>query len=89
MKIKADKATTLGFNVEASMWKATGLAYEEQQTKEVKAVMMALYAAFNRKNYDELRALWLPDDYVEVTFPGYEKAVSYGPFIILFFFSNL
>ena len=36
--------------------------------------MKSLYSAFNRKNYDELRTLWLPDDNVELTMPGYSKA---------------
>lgn len=38
-------------------------------------MVRSLYSAFNRKNFDELRALWLPDESVEMTLPGYEKAV--------------
>ena len=33
-----------------------------------------MYSAFNRKNYDELRTLWLPDDSVELIIPGCDKA---------------
>lgn len=75
IKNKADKAGKLGFHIEQSMWQATARTYNEQQTSEVTAVMKSMYSAFNRKNYDELRALWLPDDGVEMTFPGFEKAV--------------
>ena len=80
IKNKADKAGRLGFKIEESMWQATARTYSDQQSSEVSAVMKSLYSAFNRKNYDELRALWLPDENVEMTFPGFEKAVS-----ILFF----
>ena len=77
IKNKADKAGKLGFHIEESMWQATARTYSDQQSSEVSAVMKSLYSAFNRKNYDELRALWLPDESVEMTFPGFEKAVSF------------
>jgi len=42
---------------------------------EVTAVMRAYYSAFNRKNFDELRYLWLPDENSELTLPGFDKVV--------------
>lgn len=75
IKIKANEAHTLGLKLEESMWTATANQYKKEQTLEVEAVMKALYSAFNRRNFDELRALWLPDEHVEMTLPGYEKAV--------------
>lgn len=76
IKQKADTAGASGFRMEESMWKATARTYSEEHSSEVTAVMMSLYSAFNRKNYDELRTLWLPDESVELTLSGYEKAVS-------------
>ena len=75
IKKKADNAGKLGFKIEESMWAATARTYSDTQTVEVRAVMKSLYSAFNRKNYDELRALWLPDESSEMTLPGHEKAV--------------
>lgn len=77
IKQKADTAKSNGFHIEESMWRATARTYSDEQTVEVTSVMNSLYSAFNRKNYDELRTLWLPDEGVEMTFPGYEKAVSH------------
>lgn len=76
VKKKAMNAKDLGFRMENSMWTATELAFKTQETAEITVLIKALYSAFNRKNYDELRALWLPDENVEMSFPGYEKAVS-------------
>jgi len=50
------------------------LQHKDEQETEVRATMKSLYSAFNRKNYDELRTLWLPDEHVELTMPGYSKA---------------
>jgi len=51
---------------------AKGLVSIEED--EVRGVMAAYYSAFNRGNFDEIRAFWLPDDNSELLFPGYEKA---------------
>ena len=88
IKQKADVAAAKGFHIEESMWKATARTFQEEQTAEITAVMMSFYSAFNRKNFDELRALWLPDEGVELTFPGLEKAVR-SRSIYLFFLSQL
>jgi hypothetical protein len=74
---RADTAKMEGRSVEEAMWRAIAFGYRDEQETEVRAVMKALYSAFNRKNYDELRTLWLPDDSVELVLPGYEKAVSH------------
>ena len=71
---RADTAKELGFVTEESMWRALALKNKDEQETEVRAVIQSLYSAFNRKNYDELRTLWLPDDSVELIIPGCEKA---------------
>ena len=71
---RADKAKAKSQLIEESMWRALALKHKDEQETEVKAVMKSLYSAFNRKNYDELRTLWLPDESVEMVLPGHEKA---------------
>ena len=71
---RADTAKESGFVMEESMWRALALKNKDEQETEVRAVMQSLYSAFNRKNYDELRTLWLPDDSVELIIPGCDKA---------------
>ena len=84
IKQKADVAAAKGFHIEESMWRATAKTFNEEQTAEITAVMKSFYSAFNRKNFDELRALWLPDEGVELTFPGLEKAVSRSMVYLIF-----
>jgi hypothetical protein len=76
LKIKADAAKEKGDKLQQSMWDAVVLGFKDEQETEVGAVMKAYYSAFNRKNYDELRTLWLPDENVELIMPGFGKAVS-------------
>lgn len=63
-------------SISSAMYSATMLGMKSVEAQEVKAVMTAYYSAFNRRNFDELRALWLPDENAELTFPGYERVVS-------------
>ena len=74
-KRKADDARKKGQNIEESIWQAMAYGYIDQEDNQVVGVIRALYSAFNRKNYDEMRALWLPDDNIELMLPGFEKAV--------------
>lgn len=62
-------------SISSAMYSATMLGIKSVETQEVKAVMTAYYSAFNRRNFDELRALWLPDENAELIFPGYERVV--------------
>ena len=39
------------------------------------SVVNAFYSAFNRKNFDEIRVLWLPsNDETSCILPGYDRA---------------
>jgi hypothetical protein len=76
IKIKADTAKEKGDKVDEVLWTAIAQGFKDDLQMEVTAVMKALYSAFNRKNYDELRTLWLPDENVEMTVPGFDKVVS-------------
>lgn len=60
----------------SSMFSAMGVGLKNTEAQEVRAVMTAYYSAFNRRNFDEIRALWLPDENSELVFPGYVKVVS-------------
>lgn len=60
-----------------------GLQSAEQQ--EVTGVMKAFYTAFNKKDIDNLRVLWLPDETSELVLPDYRKAVS----SFLFYYSSM
>jgi len=55
-----------------ALWSAIPKGYALEEEVEVRAVIGALYSAFNRKNFEELKTLWLPDESAELTLPGYE-----------------
>lgn len=64
--------------VDAGLWLAVPLSMKMDEELEVSAVMKAFYSAFNRKNFDSIRSLWLPDSNVEITLPGYGRVRGYG-----------
>ena len=70
---KAVECLQQGKNVEAGLWESIRLRFKTEEELEVKAIVKSFYSAINRKNYDEIRTLWLPDDNVEAILPGYEK----------------
>lgn len=70
-----------------NLWGVVKNAFKEEQKQEVLSVMKAYYTAFNNKNFDNLKLLWLPDENVEILLPGYDKVVSlyyYYDYIISF-----
>jgi hypothetical protein len=73
---KATESLSSGQALNASVYSGLELELRAAEEAEVRAVMKAYYSAFNRQNLDEVRALWLPDDSVELLLPGYEKVVS-------------
>lgn len=71
----AAKTKASGDLLNATIFSSVVAGMNAADETEIRAVMLAYYAAFNRKNLDEIRALWLPDDQCELVMPGYEKAV--------------
>ena len=59
-----------------AVWKVISDEFRADQSAEVRSVMKAYYSAFNRQNYDDLGALWLPDENIELLLPGFSKAVG-------------
>ena len=66
---KAVECLQQGNNVEAGLWESIRIRFKTEEELEVKAVVKSFYSAINRKNYDEIRTLWLPDDSVEAILP--------------------
>ena len=48
-----------------------------KEIEAVKSTMKAFYGSFNRKEKDEIRVFWLPDQTSECMIPGFPKAVSF------------
>ena len=69
-------AKEIGNDLESSLWAAISLGFRHEEELQVQAVMKAYYSALNRKNFDEIRLLWLPDDNVDMVLPGFERVVS-------------
>ena len=55
----------------SALWATIPYAYHLEEEDEIRAVIGAFYSAFNRKNFDAMRQLWLPDETVELILPGY------------------
>lgn len=64
-------------NVEAGLWQSIPISYKHEEEVEIRAVLKAYYSALNRRNYDAVRTLWLPDNNVELVLPGFAKARGY------------
>ncbi len=62
-------------DLQDSVYHTLQLGFAASERDEVTAVMRAYYSAFNRKNFDELRYLWLPAENSELTLPGFDKVV--------------
>lgn len=75
---KAIECLQQGKNVEAGLWESIRLRLKMEEEQQVKAIVKSFYSAVNRKNYDEIRTLWLPDDSVEAMLPGYEKVTGHS-----------
>ena len=60
---------------EGRTWEAIADGMVTQEEDAVRGAILAFYSAFNRRNYDDMRVLWLPDESVELLLPGYEKVV--------------
>lgn len=59
--------------IEAGLWSSIPLVLKQEEEIEVGAVMKAYYSAINRRNFDAIFTLWLPDSNVELVLPGYDK----------------
>lgn len=60
----------------ALAWKAITLAYEDDEELQINGTMKAFYAALNRKNYEDVRVLWLPQESSQLILPGFQPVVS-------------
>ena len=75
--VKADAYKQKNQNLESAMYNAIGTGYNNEEVAEVGAVVDAFYSAFNRKNFDEIRVLWLPSsDETSCILPGYDRVVG-------------
>ena len=61
----------------AALWRNIALKYKGEEELQVKGVMTSYFAAFNRRSFDDLKLLWLPDDNIELTLPGFETVVGH------------
>lgn len=61
---------------ERDTWHTVKKTMQAQGQEEVEATMRAYYAAFSKRDLDELRTFILPDDRIEFMFPGYGRVVS-------------
>ena len=68
-------------SLSASIFNVMDTGLQATEREEVEAVVLAYYSALNRKNFEEVRAMWLPDDNSELLLPGQDKAVYTNAFI--------
>lgn len=80
LELKNKAAAGMGKDWETKTWESIASGIVAGESEDVQSVMSAFYAAFNRKSFDDLRVLWLPDDNAELVLPGYDKAR--GPWAI-------
>ena len=60
------------------------MKYRQDEEMQIRGVMKAYYGAFNRKNFDELQVLWLPDENAELILPGNNKVVINDDMILFY-----
>ena len=60
---------------EAATWRSIAEGRAQGEQDEVRSTIAALYSALNRKCYDDLHVLLLPDENTVFTLPGYSTAV--------------
>jgi hypothetical protein len=78
------KADVSNKTLEASLWGAVAQGFRLDEEMQIQAVMKAYYSAMNRKNFDEIRMLWIPDESAEIVLPGYERVVSIASTLLTF-----
>ena len=71
LKLRAGKEDRVGRKLEAALWDTIARGLEEEEAEEVRAVVLSLYSAINRANFNEIQTLYLPDESVELTLPGF------------------
>lgn len=60
----------------AVVWQSVANAYNRDEELQINSTIKAYYSALNRKNFEDARVFWIPDDSAELTLPGYEPVVS-------------
>jgi hypothetical protein len=75
---KKSKETTASV-WESNTWNGIAEGIIDGEVEEVRGIISAFYTALNRKNFDDIRTVWLPDENSELVLPGYEKTRGYGP----------
>lgn len=61
---------------ESTTWKSIEAGRRRGEEEDVESTIAAFYSALNRKNYDDLHVLLLPDDNSIFAFPGYSPEVT-------------
>lgn len=75
--------------IEATLWSSFERGMRADQAEQVQNFMTGFYKAFNCKNPNLLRPLWLPNRDCELVVPGYIKAVRiFLPSHFTFFFNH-
>jgi len=64
--------------VEAAAWDSLAYGFAQEEAEEAETVVQCYYSALNRLNFDELKALLLPDEETSLVLPGYDMAVGFG-----------
>lgn len=88
---RARKLFARNQTVEATLWSSFERGMRADQAEQVQGFMMGFYKAFNCKNPNLMRPLWLPNRDCELVIPGWLKAVHifqirhYNFFVLMFY----
>jgi len=74
--VKDLKKRSLKQESEAVIWGSLASAYDKNEEAQINGTIKAFYAALNRKNFEDARVFWLPDDNSALIWPGYDPVVS-------------
>ncbi len=72
----AEKAKQNSLLNESTLYKSAIIGFQVNENEEISNVIHSLYSILNRKNFEEIRTLFQPDDTVKLLLPGYDCAVG-------------
>lgn len=77
LELQSSRASSaLTNSKESQIWNAIATSLRMNEADEVKSIVKSFYEFINRRNFEQVQNLWLPDDSVEILLPGFAREVS-------------
>lgn len=75
---RSHEKTINNMKKEAIVWKSVSNKFRYDEEIQINATVKAFYSALKKKNFDELRILWLPSNEANLKLPGCDRVFGHN-----------